>query len=283
MRTSQEMMDVILGTAKQDARVRAVIMNGSRVNPLVTPDRFQDYDIVYFVSDIESFTRDHSWVDVFGERLIMQMPDAMQLYSGDGSNPHRFAYLMQFTDGNRIDLTLITTAHLPDKFDSLSKVLLDKDGIIPFLPEANDSDYHVKKPSEKDFAACSNEFWWVSTYVAKGLWRRELPYAKAMMEGPVRNMLERMIAWYIGTKNEFGVSVGSQGKYFEYYLDQATWNAYVATFTDGSYENCWRGLFAMCDLFIKIGGETAESLHYHPPVEMQVYEYLEKVRRMPQK
>jgi aminoglycoside 6-adenylyltransferase len=37
-------------------------MNGSRVNPNAKKDFFQDYDIVYIVNDIESFTSDHSWV-----------------------------------------------------------------------------------------------------------------------------------------------------------------------------------------------------------------------------
>ena len=35
MRTEKEMMDLIINTAKEDERIRAVIMNGSRVNPNV--------------------------------------------------------------------------------------------------------------------------------------------------------------------------------------------------------------------------------------------------------
>ncbi|MGZ4107890.1 MAG: aminoglycoside 6-adenylyltransferase, partial [Tumebacillaceae bacterium] len=63
MRNEQEIMDLILHTAQEDARVRAVIMNGSRVNPNVEKDIFQDYDVVYVVDEIASFTSDHSWVD----------------------------------------------------------------------------------------------------------------------------------------------------------------------------------------------------------------------------
>ena len=52
MRSEKEMMGLILNTAREDERIRAVIMNGSRVNPNVKRDCFQDYDIVYVVKDI---------------------------------------------------------------------------------------------------------------------------------------------------------------------------------------------------------------------------------------
>ncbi len=62
--------------AEQDERIRAVLLSGSRTNPNVKKDRFQDFDIVYLVEDIDSFTSDHSWVNIFGERIMMQMPEA---------------------------------------------------------------------------------------------------------------------------------------------------------------------------------------------------------------
>jgi aminoglycoside 6-adenylyltransferase len=56
------MLDLILGTARQDVRIRAVILNGSRANPNVTPDRFQDFDIVYVVTDLTPFVEDPAWI-----------------------------------------------------------------------------------------------------------------------------------------------------------------------------------------------------------------------------
>ena len=54
------MLDLIINTAIEDERIRAVIMNGSRVNPNVKRDCFQDYDIMYVVNDIQSFTSNHN-------------------------------------------------------------------------------------------------------------------------------------------------------------------------------------------------------------------------------
>src|ERR1044071_5593048 len=104
MRSEQEMLALIINTAQSDDRVRAVIMSGSRADPAARRDPFQDFDITYIVTDIASFLDDPSWINRFGERMILQMPEAM--IDPPPMHDGRYAYLMQFTDGNRIDLTL---------------------------------------------------------------------------------------------------------------------------------------------------------------------------------
>lgn len=267
MRTEEEMMQLILNTACEDERIRAVIMNGSRVNPNVEKDCFQDYDIVFVVRDVDSFTSNHQWVDRFGEIMIMQMPEDMSLLPPEDNGC--FAYLMQFMDGNRIDLTLvpvdIADEHVGN--DSLSVLLLDKDHLFEPFPPATDDDYHIKPPTAKQYADCCNEFWWVSTYVCKGLWREELPYAKAMLDGPVRNMLIQMLDWHIGVENNFSISTGYCGKYLERYLDDETWNKYKDTYSDAVYEHIWKSLFTMCDLFRSIAVKVASHFNYEYPLE----------------
>jgi aminoglycoside 6-adenylyltransferase len=118
------------------------------------------------VTDLNSFTADHSWIARFGELMILQMPEAM--VDPPPMNDGHFAYLMQFTDGNRIDLTLFPLAKMHQfESESLSTMLLDKDGLFKELPPPSESDYLPKPPSAKTFADCCNEFWWGSTYVAK--------------------------------------------------------------------------------------------------------------------
>src|SRR5688572_17188893 len=105
MRTESEMFELILGVARRDERIRAVALNGSRANPKAPQDGLQDYDVVYFVNNLESFTANHAWIDVFGKRAILQMPGSMRLPGDEHeSDNFRFAYLMLFTDDSRIDL-----------------------------------------------------------------------------------------------------------------------------------------------------------------------------------
>ena len=105
MRTYAQMMDLILGVAVADKRIRAVRLEGSRANPAVPKDRYQDYDISYYVTDIAPFTNNPAWVvEQFGEPLIMQMPEAMRWPDGGG----HFNYMMIYPDGNRIELMQIS-------------------------------------------------------------------------------------------------------------------------------------------------------------------------------
>jgi aminoglycoside 6-adenylyltransferase len=146
-------------------------LNGSRANPTIQPDKLQDYDIVFMVTHIESFLIDHNWTNVFGEKLIWQLPNEMTFGEDNKNNNETigFAYLILLTDGNRIDLSLFPIQKFKTEFvyDSLTIVWLDKDNLFPQFQLANDKDYRIQKPTEKHFMDTCNEFWWVSTYVAK--------------------------------------------------------------------------------------------------------------------
>lgn len=106
---------------------------------------------MYVVNDIQSFISNHNWIRRFGEIMIVQMPEEMSLIPADEDG--KFPYLMQFMDGNRIDLTLVPV-ELIKKFvgkDSLSKLLLDKDNCLGEFPPASDKDYLVKSLRKKSF------------------------------------------------------------------------------------------------------------------------------------
>jgi aminoglycoside 6-adenylyltransferase len=281
MRSEEEMMDLILGIARADERIRAVILNGSRVNPKAKKDIFQDYDVIYVVTEMAPFKRNLEWIQQFGEMMILQLPDDMSdPPPGDGSS---YAYLMQFADGNRIDLTLLPIANL-NLFlnDSLSVTLLDKDGTVPpFLPPS-EYGYLPIPPSQKAFDDCCNEFWWVSPYVAKGLWRRELIYARQMME-IVREQLMKMLHWYIGVQTAFKVNPGKFGKHYEKNLAPELWAALLRTYAPGDYEATWEALLAMGDLFRTVAVEVGQHFGYAYPEgdEARVNAHLRHVRALP--
>ncbi len=248
MRSEQEMLELIVSTAKNDDRIRAVTMNGSRANPNAQRDIFQDFDIVYLVTDVGPFKDDHTWINRFGEILLMQLPENME--DPPARNNGSFTYLMQFADGNRIDLTLFPVTKLNELGkDSLSLLLLDKDGIVePFAPPS-ESDYLPRPPTAKAFSDCCNEFWWVCPYVAKGLWREEMVYAKYMLDRVVRDQLTKMITWYIGVKTQCLKNPGKCGKHFDKYLDPELWDMLRGTYSDARYDSTWEALFTTCNLF----------------------------------
>lgn len=282
MRSEQEMLDLIVNTARCDERIRVVIMNGSRANPNAPRDRFQDFDIVYFVTDVTPFRYNFEWIDRFGERMIMQMPEDMQdpPPAADGG----FSYLMQFTDGNRIDLNICPLSELQERSrDSLSLLLLDKDGLLDPLPPPDETDYLPKPPTAKAFSDCCNEFWWICPYVAKGLWRKEIVYAKSMMDQLGRQQLTKMLIWHIGVRTQFSRNPGKMGKYFKRFLEPELWDILLRTYADAGYENTWDALSTMCGLFRQVATHVAGHLGFEYPLgdDERVIAYLEHVRLMP--
>jgi aminoglycoside 6-adenylyltransferase len=282
MRSEQEMFDLILETARQDERIRAVLLNGSRANPNAPRDRFQDFDIVYFVTEVEPFKYNLEWIQRFGEIMIMQMPEDMQ--DPPPEDMGSWVYLMQFMDGNRIDLSIAPLSRVHEiSSDSLSVVLLDKDGFIPGLPPSSDRDYLPQPPTAKAFADGCNEFWWVSVYVAKGLWRREILYAKYYLDHYVRDQLAKMLDWTIGARTQFTCCPGKFGKYVQRYLETAEWDLLLQTYTDADHDHTWESLLATGTLFRRLANEVAGHFGYEYPLQddERVSAYLEHIMHMP--
>ncbi|MGV2941897.1 aminoglycoside 6-adenylyltransferase [Mesobacillus sp. LC4] len=286
MRSEKAMYDLILRVAEEDERIRAVYMNGSRTNPNVPKDIFQDYDIVYIVTEIASFLEDEGWINIFGDLLMLQEPDKMDQQIGLERDFERsYGYLMLFTDGNRIDLHIETIHSMINGYgsDKLTVPLLDKDNILPIIPPPTDIDYRVKKPSEAMFVSCTNNFWWCLQNVAKGIWRDELPYAKLMYEDTTRVSLDEMVSWWTGTGYDFQVSTGKMGKYFKNYLPKPYWEMYGKTYSDGAYDNFWDSIFVTCELFRTLAKDVANHLSFSYPFEddKKMTEFLKHVRHLP--
>ena len=281
MRSEKEMLDLIINTANEDPRIRAAYLEGSRVNPTVQADIFQDYDVVYVVEETKSFREYPSWIDRFGKRLYMQYPEDSAYFPSDVENC--YGWLMQFADGNRLDLHVCTMETVKRDLE-LYRVLVDKDNLLPSEPVKTEEIYWVKKPTPEQFHDTCNEFWWCLNNVAKGLWRKEIPYVMDMVNIYVRPMLTRIVEWKIGVDNHFSVSAGKCAKYMERYVSEDIYRRYLATYSSAETEAIWDSVLGMCDLFHEIAAELSEAMEY--PYDDTEAEngraYLEHVRRLPE-
>ena len=246
------MLALILGIAKSDENIRAVWMSGSRANPDVPKDAHQDFDVVFQVKDVKPYWDNDEWIERrFGKPALMQKPESMSLIPPDGDG--NFAYLMLFPDGNRIDLCI---TEMPfQESDEPAIILLNK--------EAGDSEgndkapvikgtkayWYVKRPTQKQFSDCCNEFYWCMNNVAKGIARDELSYAMKQFNDYVRDMLVQMLKWYVGTETDFSTSAGKEGKFFKKYLPSDLYEHFRKTYSDADYEHLWAAVAEMIALF----------------------------------
>ena len=125
--------------------------------------------------------------------------------------------------------------------------------------------YHVRKPSAREYDDCCNEFWNTTTYVVKGLCRKEILFAIDHFNQIVRHELLRMISWKVGIETGFKLSVGKNYKFIERYISEDLWEKLLSTYRMDSYENIWEALFLCHQLFRAVSGEVAERLHYAYP------------------
>ncbi len=190
MRTETEMMNLILQIA-ESLKVEAVALSGSRTDTKAPKDEFQDYDVVYVVDDLDNLTRDLSWLDQFGKRIIEQ----------EVTLGHRRLYLMFCEDGNRIDLTLCPQEHMQEWVDSEAgfTVLEDKKGIFETYSPSPER-FWIHPASETDFEKSCNEFWWVSAYVVKGICRKQVIYSTDHLYGICQQELLKVLAWQVARK-----------------------------------------------------------------------------------
>src|SRR6056297_3552159 len=140
MRSEKKMYKLIRNFARNDERIRGAVLNGSRANPNVEKDIFQDYDIVYLVTDVNYFKNEEYIINHFGEVLLMQKPEEITLIPSE--NDGRYVYLIQFKDGNRIDMQFRNIDKIEEVVsDSLTEVLIDKDNLISGIEEPSEKSY----------------------------------------------------------------------------------------------------------------------------------------------
>lgn len=264
MRTETEMMDLIMKKAIEDERIRAVTMNGSRANKNAVHDKYSDFDIVYFVTDVREFTKDKSWINYFGDILIVQYPMDWYSHPYDYDSYGSFTYLIQFSDGNRIDLSIVDIRNIEkEKDDNEPRViLLNKDNYKELIPTDNEEAFFIKQPTEMEFYNTTNEFRWLSIYISKGLCREEFYYAKYSYDILIMEMFMKMLNWKIGIEYRFNVTTGASNKYLKRFLSEDEMKHLQGIFPNGEYEDIWEKLFLMYDYFDELETEVAKHFNY---------------------
>ncbi len=282
MRSEKEMLDLVINTALKDDRIRAVILSGSRTNPDAPKDFFQDFDVVYVTTDIQPYIHNLEYIRQFGDLMILQLPDEMG--SPEPEKHPGYCYLMQFIDGNRIDLTFYPLEKIPEMvWEGFNVVLLDKDGYLSTLIPPGKKVSLPEKPTANEFADCCNEFLWVAPYVAKGLWRKEITYARTFLDEYLRRQLMMMLSWYVGVITDFKGDPGKSGKYLQHYLPADLWNLLLRSYSNADINNTWEALFSMTDLFRSIARHVADHFGFAYPVgdDERVTAHLNHVRNLP--
>ena len=281
-----EVLGRILAWAEEQPLVRAVILESSRAVAGAPLDRFSDYDILLVVAETRPFSKDTGWQRFFGEPLV-RFGDSKETLGHT-----TYFRLVFYQDHTKIDFAVwpvellrevVERQESTDLLDWGYRVLLDKDGLATRLPAPMRTAHIPKKPTEREYLALIEEFWWEATYAAKNLWRDELVMARYNLDIVMRSeLLLPMLEWRIELDRDWSWKPGMAGRGLKRALPPDLWTAFERTYAGPGIPENWDALFATTALFRRVAREVGDALGYTYPQAMDdgVSAYLEAVQQL---
>lgn len=259
MRTEQEVINQIRSYAVSISDIQAVI----RTNLVPVRKYLFSYEFYFIVKNIEDFEADETFEKCFGERIL--------LYRGDRNYPDMLdgmkAHLMVYKDGITLVINAITKEKFREKYvkkntenvwiSGTYEVLLDKNREYTDVGKAGEELLFYEIPTVKDFEGCCAEFYWVLKTYAEYVLRKEIPAAMFYLNLSVRDVVNRMIHWYICLQNAKPVELGILDSYMENFLSGDMWACYCETYAYAEETSMWKALDAMMLVFHMAGEKVA--------------------------
>lgn len=171
-----------------------------------------------------------------------------------------FNILMLFKDHVRIDLSLVPLSKIEQWYqnDPVAKVIYDPNEILKFDYINDEAYYYTNKPTQKEFYECCNEFWWVSTYVVKGIVRKQFMYAANHYYNVCLQEFLKLLSWRIGCSHNYKVNFGKDFKYLCKYTTTAMKNDILEFQNNSSFDHLNRNIIRMQNIFDEVARNYAE-------------------------
>jgi aminoglycoside 6-adenylyltransferase len=292
MKASQPPSDIIgklIRWAEERESLRAMLLTSTRAIPNAPTDTFSDYDVVLVVEDIHPFFEDRSWLGDFGDVLVVYQDP---IYPDRDYGFHKFGNVTQYSDGLKIDFTLlpvewllkvVQAPALPAELDAGYRVLLDKDNLTKGMKPPTYTSYIPAQPTNEVYQRHIEEFFSDAPYVAKCLLRGELLPLKWCLDYDMKHVyLRPMLEWLIGLHHNWSLPAGSLGKGLKKKLPPELWSQLEATYTGADIADNWEALFRTMALFRLVAMEVGEGLGYIYPLDLdrRVTTYVEQMQKM---
>lgn len=273
--------------ADQQDLVRAMLLTSTRANPHAPVDIFSDYDVVLVVADIHPFFTDRSWLQDFGQVLVVYWDP---IYPEPDYGIEQVGNVTQYADGLKIDFRLwpvallhqITQAPvLPADLDVGYTVLVDKDHLTDGMRPPTYSAYIPTRPTDETYQTVIQDFFSDAPYVAKCLWRDELLPAKWCLDYDMKhNYLRPMLEWRVERDHGWSVPTGALGKGLKKRLPPAIWSQLESTYVGAGIADNWEALFQTMALFRQVAIDVADDLGYTYPhdLDRRVTTYVQSIK-----
>jgi aminoglycoside 6-adenylyltransferase len=286
---THDLMPTLIRWATARSPIRAVLLTSTRAIPHAPIDVLSDYDVILVVQDIQPFVADHTWLNDFGNVLVVYWdpihPDPVFGIDQCGN-------VTQYADGLKIDFTLwpvalfqqiVAVPVLPAELDAGYRLLLDKDHLADTMRPPTGTAYIPTPPSLATYQTLINDFLSDAPYVAKCLWRDELLPAKWCLDYDIKHTyLRQLLEWRMEIALGWSVPVGFLGKGLKRRLPPDIWAALEQTYAGASLADNWEALAQTMALFRRVAIEVGEHLGYPYPHDLyqHVSAYVEHIKQL---
>ncbi len=275
-----EFLQKIISWAENNESVRMVIQTGSHVREDNTADELSDFDIELFFNDLNKFSSSLDWIKEI-EEIWMVLP----LENTGVGNPTR---LVIFNNGIKVDFTLNSMQDFDkllevqkdsELFNRGYKILVDKDNLGFRLAKTPFKNLPIKPPSQKEFTALVEEFFFEAYHVAKYLKREDL-WAVKFRDWTTKELFLRMLEWYEKSIHGWDYDTWHLGIRMKKWVEKDIYEEIKTIFAHFDKEGSWKTLEASMGLFRKVSKETASNLSYLYPEEVDnnLSEYINSLK-----
>ncbi|MHC5550226.1 aminoglycoside 6-adenylyltransferase [Carnobacterium maltaromaticum] len=266
MRSEKDIMGLLQSFFYQNDDLLIFLMNGSKINVNIPDDKFKDFDVAFFTNDSAKYIENSEFIKKsFGEILLMTEPFNpfnLELFK-DESDGKRYSYLIQFVDGNRIDMSFYELDYLEEylKADSLTKLICDKTNRIKKEMIPSDADYLLRYPSSEVIKECIKEFWWQFLNTLKSIARNNYLLAQKYLNY-TREQLIQMLTWQVALDNGFDKNYGKEFTTITNFLSSENLNLLQQTFNTNDFESMISSLKIMKTLEVKVEKILADRMSF---------------------
>ncbi len=125
-----------------------------------------------------------------------------------------------------------------------------------------------------------HEFWWVVKTFAEYTLREELLSAMFYLNNSVRDVLNRMIRWYLFLREGKPVDLGILDSNMEKLLEREIFFMYKQTYPTADFDSIWRAYDAVTELWHIMGSRVAKYCGYEYPgqEEEDMQEFIRKLK-----
>jgi aminoglycoside 6-adenylyltransferase len=127
-----------------------------------------------------------------------------------------------------------------------------------------------RPPSEAEYRAVVEEFWWESLYVAKYVGRNELLPARYSLETVLRfGCLIPMLEWYVQLGRDWEQSIGVHGSGLRWLLEPEERTTLDRTYAGEKLKEHAEALGAMIELFTRAARAVARNRGFAYPLTVE--------------